>query len=523
MIGRFLALAWRRKALLLPAVLFSIAGACDLLVQHTSVPPLYSVLALTARGTRFGLLVGALTFLMGRHARWVFVPAWIWSVTILVVEAVANFNFGVTVNGTWLAVLAGSSWNEIVTVWSRLSLVIFLPLLAAFGGMLYLGARILIRLPYPRFSLRVILVGALFMMPYFLRDSPPTRLFSDFRVFAAWRIPKETITDYHRLLDLGETIRSPKLPPGLHMTKSAVAFPPLGLVVIGESSTRDHWQLYGYERPTTPCLMELEEELVVFRDPIATDACTSPALRLLFTDATKEEREHTRCLFCQKCAAVGCECALFGAQNRWGLWEGVEKLVFSGCAKYWHLQDHPLPDNARQYDDALIAPVCAHLAECDTNRVPALVLMHTMGSHFEPQDRYPPDKKFFPRYSGDFAPELDAESNPWNVFACDVYDNSIRFTDGILARLIAFMKLLRRPAYFVYFSDHGETPRARSWRMLEDSAVERVPLVVWFSPEYRRCFPETVEKLARRAGKSIRLDHLQDEVLLPLAQIDQTK
>ena len=505
--------------MLVPVLLFSLAAACDLLVQRTEPLPLFNQLALVARGVRFGLFVGAFAFFFGRRMRLVYLPLWAWFSIVLLLEAVANYNFSTVLDGCWLMILAASSWQEIVEFLRLLSPSLLwasgaLSLVALMGGLWGLSRKI-----YPRVSWRLVLLGVVLTLPFVLYDLGPRTRLGAFDALIAFHLPLDTARHHRIYGKVAEAALHPKFPSRLQLAvERQVA--PLGLVVVGESATRSNWGLYGYERPTTPRLVDLRNELVVFSKPTSTHDYTSMALTTTLTEATTEDTGDVRCMFTQKCAAVGYVCSLFSAQTRWGRWEGVEKFLFSGCSEKWYLNESRGGGEADPgFDDALVSPVLDRLRQAAKTE-PTIVFAHLMGSHFEPSSHYPAARAIFPRYSGDYPPGMDETSKPWNITACNHYDNSIAFTDSVLGDLLEGLRALKRSAYLVYFSDHGESPRGRTWRDSQDPDLLKVPLVVWFSPEYRAQFPQVVADIRKRAASPIRLDDLQS-VLLKLARIDQ--
>ena len=76
--------------------------------------------------------------------------------------------------------------------------------------------------------------------------------------------------------------------------------------------------------------------------------------------------------------------------------------------------------------------------------------MHTYGSHFNYRERYPEAAAFFlPDFPVDA--EVKYKDNLMNA-----YDNSIRYTDNFLARIIHLLEEQQVDASMLYTSDHGE-------------------------------------------------------------------
>ena len=66
----------------------------------------------------------------------------------------------------------------------------------------------------------------------------------------------------------------------------------------------------------------------------------------------------------------------------------------------------------------------------------------------------------------------------------------------------------------MYLSDHGETPSSNGWRVATDSDLWEVPLVFWFSNEFRDLYPQRVMALERAKDLPLQSDQLFYGVLL---------
>ena len=501
-----------------PAALFAVVVACDILVQIFEGMSEWRVLAICFRSVSFGLFFGAGTFLLGRFARWAFVPLWCLFCVVLSIECVAHFNFGMVLGGSWVMILLSSSGEELGEFVHQLSIPIVLSAALAFPLMLVAGTWVFCKMRYPRISWRSVCVGLVCLAQFAIVNFEWRTPFNVFMRLASVRLPVDSVRHWGAYSEIVRSATSPDLPDGLRL-EAPPNQSPFGIVVVGESATRNNWELYGYARPTTPCLKAVKDELIVFRDVTATHGVTGDSLRMVFTDATMEAPDRTYCMFAQKCVAAGYDCSFLSAQTRWGRWDSVETLLFSGCSEKWYLTEHhEFEKYGPCYDDALLPPLFERMDVAATNVMPRLVFVHLMGSHALPLYRYPPARAIYPRYEGDIPPGFEDAPPPMDFGAIDTYDNSIAFTDSFLGDVLERLKRMHRPVFFVYFSDHGETPRSPNWRCPADPDLMAVPLVVWLSAEYRAMFPDVVSEIEAMASKPLRLDRLQS-ILLPLARV----
>ncbi len=78
----------------------------------------------------------------------------------------------------------------------------------------------------------------------------------------------------------------------------------------------------------------------------------------------------------------------------------------------------------------------------------------------------------------------------------NAYDNSIRYTDDFLSRLIRMLEKQQVDAAMLYTSDHGEDIFDDSRHLfLHASPVPsyyqlHVPFLIWMSDDYRETYPE---------------------------------
>lgn len=269
-------------------------------------------------------------------------------------------------------------------------------------------------------------------------------------------VPVDTIGHAQRFLDMAWTAKAPQLPEGLQKIQG----PLVGVVVIGESATRNNWGLYGYARNTTPRMEALREELAVVSNVTATSASTGQAMRYLLTEATMEKPRTTKCTLAQCYRAMGARTALVSNQARWGRWGGVEGLLFTGCETNIYLRSET--KRRPLYDTEVLGPLDELIAQAGEGSL--IVFLHLQGSH-EP---------FFPNYPRE-----------WNRFGertmLDAYDNTILFTDHLLGEIIARLKATGGRAFLFYTSDHGESPRSAHWRDGRSEDLLAVPCVVWRS------------------------------------------
>ena len=127
-----------------------------------------------------------------------------------------------------------------------------------------------------------------------------------------------------------------------------------------------------------------------------------------------------------------------------------------------------------------------------------------MGNHF-PCEEYPQECAIFDGCVDDETKDASAEV----LKARNGYDNTMVCVDKVLFSVIEIAKefLKERPAFVLFVSDHGETPR-RPWRNAASRDLWELPMVLWMNEEYKRCFPELVSAANNAVDRPMTSDRL---------------
>lgn len=283
------------------------------------------------------------------------------------------------------------------------------------------------------------------------------------------------------------------------------------VLVIGETSRAGNWQLNGYRRPTTPRLSARPGVLSCGK--VLTESNTthkSVPLLLTHLDSNCFGDSLCRCRsVIDAFAEAGYRTAWFSNQQRNGsfidfMGERADTCVF--------LND----DGRRHFDHEL----CSCLEEAvESAESKLFVVLHTYGSHFNYKERYPSEFVYF---GHDAVLEADAANRRPLI---DAYDNTIRYTDAVIDRVIGIVDSVGCLSAVVYLADHGEdifdddrhrflhaSPTPTFWQL-------HVPFVVWMSESYRQFFPEKFERASENVGKNVSSSRSAFHTLLSLAGI----
>ena len=202
--------------------------------------------------------------------------------------------------------------------------------------------------------------------------------------------------------------------------RPAGAPPPLVVLVVGETARADHFSLNGYARATNPELGALP--VLSFGNVMSCGTSTATSLPCMFSHLGK----------------AGFEAPHRDHENL------LDLVQRAGLAVLW-------------MDEALLAGLDERIAALPAAaRARGLfVVLHQMGSHGPAYyKRSPADRKpFTPECTTNVLQQCDRAA------LINAYDNSIAYTDHVLARVVGWLER-QRAAYeptLLYVSDHGES------------------------------------------------------------------
>lgn len=273
------------------------------------------------------------------------------------------------------------------------------------------------------------------------------------------------------------------------------AAPEVHILVIGETSRADNWQLFGYDRETNPQLSAMPR-LVAFPKALTQSNTTHKSVPMLMSDLTAANFDSIayRKGIITAFKEAGYATAYYSNQRRNGSYidyfgTEADKAVF--------LKD----DGREHYDAELVDMVERELADTAVGR--RFIVLHTYGSHFNYRDRYEPQYSYFtPDHTVDAGRKHKAE-------LVNAFDNTIRYIDSYLARLMEAVESRGYSAVVTYASDHGEDIFDDDrGRFLHASPVPtatqlHVPMLVWVSSAYDSAFPEKRLALQSNSGRYV--------------------
>lgn len=290
--------------------------------------------------------------------------------------------------------------------------------------------------------------------------------------------------------------------------------PEIYVLMIGETARADNFGIYGYERNTTPELAK-QKSLIVFKDAITMSNTTHKSVPMIMSSIGTEPYDsiYYRKGIITAFKESGFKTAYISNQRR-----NNSFIDFFGTEAddVTFLKDN-LPITANVYDDKLLETLQSKLKDYHGGKL--FIVLHCYGSHFNYADRYPAEKAVFKPC------EIIAAKQKYRDNLVNSYDNTIRYTDHLIASVIGMVSRTGAASAVIYTSDHGEDifDDARG-RFLHASPSPtyfqvRVPLMLWMSPAYAALYAGKVQQLRSHVKVPVSTNMVVFHTLLDMAGI----
>ncbi|MGH8750401.1 MAG: phosphoethanolamine transferase [Burkholderiales bacterium] len=276
---------------------------------------------------------------------------------------------------------------------------------------------------------------------------------------------------------IGEDAR-PGIPP------SAAGKKALTIIVVGETARAANFSLGGYARQTNPLLAR--EAIIYYSNMSACGTDTAVSVPCMFSDlgragyAEDKAAQQGNLLDVLKRADI----AVLWRDNNSGCKGVCTRVAYQDVSRLNNLK---LCRRDECYDEILLENLQEYIDGLDRDSV---IVLHQKGSHG------PAYYLRYPDQFGVFKPVC--ETNQLEKCSRDeiinAYDNTILYTDYVLAQVIALLKRNagRFDAALIYMSDHGESLGENHLylhglpRMIAPAEQTHIPSIVWLSQEALR-------------------------------------
>jgi lipid A ethanolaminephosphotransferase len=247
------------------------------------------------------------------------------------------------------------------------------------------------------------------------------------------------------------------------------------VLVIGESARSENFSLYGYKKDTNPLLSKIINVHNYLAEASATYTTAGVKSILEYKDTDKLYEILPNYLFRNNVDVI------WRTSN-----SGEPTVKIKNYQNQEYLKKLCKGDGC-EYDEVLLSGLKEQIIASKKNKI--LVILHTSTSHG------PTYYKKYPEQFNKFSPVCKSVelANCSQTELINAYDNTIVYTDYILAKLIEDLKQLKEyNSSMIFISDHGESLGENNLYMhgipLSIAPKEQIgiPFIVWTSDNSRK-------------------------------------
>ncbi|MFO7702074.1 MAG: sulfatase-like hydrolase/transferase [Psychroflexus maritimus] len=259
------------------------------------------------------------------------------------------------------------------------------------------------------------------------------------------------------------------------------------VLVIGESASRNHLTIYGYDRATTPFLTSLKPEINIYTDVISNSAFTIGSLKKVLTyNHFQKDKEAT---LVQLMNQAGFTTFWISNQRPVGPYESLVTKI-SKASHHVHYTNTAIAGSVTPHDEVILPYFEKALNNPAKKK---FIIIHLLGSHLQYKDRYPKEFDVFHNKASNLVVNTDEAVQKRNT-----YDNSITYTDFMLKEIFKSLQTQKGEKNMLYFSDHGEEvyqTRSFAGHYEENPSppMFEVPFLFWTSDDYFKNYGLTID------------------------------
>lgn len=274
------------------------------------------------------------------------------------------------------------------------------------------------------------------------------------------------------------------------------------VLVIGETARKDNFSLLGYQKNTNP-LLSKNNNIIGFNNVKSAANLTSISLPFLITRATPNDLypRYNEPAVINAFKEAGFKTYWITNQAT-----GLDNVFafYSRLADYY--KNIAISIDVAKFDEDLLPELDIVLNDNSTDK--KFIIIHTIGSHFRYNFRYPDTFETF-KPSLDKSLSLAGNSVKLKPEMINSYDNSILYTDYILSEFTKRLEKTNAISYMYYVSDHGENLYDDERELLTHGYsnptkyVMDIPIIIWNSEYYKNQYPLKVKQLYKNKTAKI--------------------
>lgn len=297
------------------------------------------------------------------------------------------------------------------------------------------------------------------------------------------------------------------------IVKAKISHKPFAMkvvLVIGESARSDHFSINGYQKETTPLIKKIPHFLS-FKDVTPCNNITRHSVACMLSNLGSEKfsfplKQESIIKIFEK---LNFSTSWFSTQKAVG--DNNTLMLLALQAQNYYFADHISAKIGGNmiYDEYLLDDLKKELQQPRDS----FIILHTQGSHFLFDDRYPENfAKFQPTCNNKDLTRCSTEQ------IINSYDNTVSYTDYFLHEVIKNLK--SQNALMIYVSDHGQFLGENGiyYHGKNGSHIEqehRVPMFLWMSDKLLsdKFYKEKFNSAAKKTTQEISHDNLFSSLL----------
>ncbi len=261
--------------------------------------------------------------------------------------------------------------------------------------------------------------------------------------------------------------KNQKMPKNININPNATN----GIILLGESATRQHMNIYGYPIETTPFMKNRSSEWIAYDNVLSPACMTYISCAYMFSnDLLNKNADNFLLISSFFHDLQDSSVTYITSQYCKGGFDSVLIKIFDKSNNF-------IINNTN--DDIILFEKFKDCLYDNNKFTKRLFIMHFLGSHFPFKGKCPKELSKF------------SKDNPNKI---NYYDDSILYTDYCIEQYIKEIENSPIPTWCIYVSDHGETPESHN-RNIKMQECWEIPLLFYFNKAYQDTFPEITAKV----------------------------
>lgn len=294
------------------------------------------------------------------------------------------------------------------------------------------------------------------------------------------------------------------------------------VLILGESTQRNHMSLYGYNLETSPLLQKRKKELLIFKDVISPDSHTIPVLKHIFSSRQSGDKTNWTNYpnLINVFKKAGYSSYWISNQEAQSFWGNTALNISQLCDKQYFTETRENQKESKKFDEMILPYVQNIMNKKEQSK--KLIIVHLMGTHDQYSDRYPEKYNKFSSKDIDGSKRKYLTEERKRIIAN--YDNAVLYNDMIVDNIFSMIDQSSNKTVGLYLSDHGEELfdfrpfSGHSGQNMSAPMVE-IPFIISSNERYKKSNQDVLKQLKKSVNTPFASENLPF-LLYSLANIE---